>query len=274
LPLLQKHLPPPDGWTDAEFYMCVASGGASLTTTGTPDDTCVMEAAQLQFDAEAFADDFDERIVQPGLHAIDLLSEWPYLTRLFTTISPDEMTVDPMFLASPELTLGVSQSRRATQFVQCVGDRTVTLPDARVVALNGTSWPTFSSAMPWVERIEELNDDGELVVLVDNSELIDEQLAEWNALSGVNVNPSATSSGGTGTGNSGSDSSSTGGNGNDSSGTGGQGGESSDSGGSNASGTGGGGCNCSVPGGQRGTGLLLVSLLGLGVAGARRRRRA
>lgn len=266
LPLLRKHLPPPDGWTDVEFYMCVASGGQSVTTTGTADTTCLTEALQLDFDAEGFADDYDGQIVEPGLHAVDLLSEWPYLTRMFTTIDPDEMTVDPIFQASPQLSLGVSQARRATQYVECAGDRTVTLPDQREVSLVGTTWPLFSSAMPYAERIEELNDDGELVVLVDNTDLINDELAQWNALAMGDTAPNDVDGGSNG----GSSSSTDGQAGAD--GTGGNETDGTDPEGRAENGTGGGGCSCQVPGGRPADALLLGSLLALAVAGARRRR--
>jgi MYXO-CTERM domain-containing protein len=194
-----------------------------------------------------------------------IVSEWPYLTRLFTTISPDEMTMDPMFHARSELTLGVSQSRQAVQLVQCSSDRTVTLPDGRVVALDATNWPAFSSAMPWAERIEEVPDEGDIVVLVDNSDEIDALLADWNELIGVDIEPGeGLSTGGTGTGNSSNSSSSS------SQGTGGEGGAKGERNGK----SGGGGCSCQLPGSPQGGSLLLLSLLGAaGVASRRIRRR-
>jgi MYXO-CTERM domain-containing protein len=64
----------------------------------------------------------------------------------------------------------------------------VVLPDGREVGLVRTTnpsggtpfqWPMFSKEMPWAERIEELTPAGP-IVLVDNRELIDRLLREWN----------------------------------------------------------------------------------------------
>jgi hypothetical protein len=55
------------------------------------------------FDPVAFADELQARVVQPLVDAQALFGELPYLTRLFTTMSPDEMTRDPLFSFNPEL---------------------------------------------------------------------------------------------------------------------------------------------------------------------------
>jgi len=59
------------------------------------------EVDPLAWDGAAFADEFEARILDPGLHAQELLDTWPYLMRLATRISPHEMTLDPMFHATP-----------------------------------------------------------------------------------------------------------------------------------------------------------------------------
>jgi hypothetical protein len=87
--LLMQFIPPPDGLDPQEFW-----------------NNIELYADQIDlnaWDSVAFADAVAERIIEPGLHAIDLLATWPYLTRLHTTISPQEMTVDPIFTPVPEL---------------------------------------------------------------------------------------------------------------------------------------------------------------------------
>jgi hypothetical protein len=87
--LLMQFIPPPDNldpqdfWNDLEYYA----------------DLIDLNA----WDSVAFADALSERIIEPGMHALDLLETWPYLTRLHTTISPQEMTVDPIFIEVPAL---------------------------------------------------------------------------------------------------------------------------------------------------------------------------
>jgi hypothetical protein len=58
---------------------------------------------QIEFDALAATDAVDERIVTPLQSAQDMVDGYPYLTRLFTTLSPDEMTRDPIFKLNSEI---------------------------------------------------------------------------------------------------------------------------------------------------------------------------
>ena len=55
------------------------------------------------FDPVAMTADLKERVVQPMIDAQALFGTHTYLTRLFTTVSPDEMTKDPMFSFNPDL---------------------------------------------------------------------------------------------------------------------------------------------------------------------------
>lgn len=59
--------------------------------------------ADLAFDANAFADDLNRIVVEPLEGVRQLFEEKPYLTRLYTTLSADEMTLDPMFSYNPDL---------------------------------------------------------------------------------------------------------------------------------------------------------------------------
>ncbi len=168
IPLLRQYLPAPATVPEATFY-------SDLTTYAELID-------QNAWNGSAFAADLQTRIIEPGQHAAAMLDKFPYLTRLFTTISPAEMTEDPLFVARANLTLeSVATFRSATSYVPCSGPDEVTLPDAREVLYDGILWPGFSSEMPWVERIEEVPASGDVIVLVDNTALIDAELAEWNA---------------------------------------------------------------------------------------------
>jgi hypothetical protein len=87
--LLMQFIPPPDGLDAQDFWNDI----------GQYADLIDLEA----WDSVAFADALAERIIEPGMHAVDLIETWPYLTRLHTTISPHEMTVDPIFMPVPDL---------------------------------------------------------------------------------------------------------------------------------------------------------------------------
>jgi hypothetical protein len=126
-----------------------------------------------------------------------LLKNYTYLTRMYTTISPAEMTEDPTFEEKDGLP-NVVATQFATQRTRCDNKSGVILPDGREVGLSPVAnpsspsattfnWPKFTAEMPWVERIEDLasattaSDGGAVpVVLVDNHDKIDELLKAWN----------------------------------------------------------------------------------------------
>lgn len=55
------------------------------------------DPGRMTFDAAGFAAELEELVVKPLLRSQQLLNAHPYLTRLFTTMSAEEMTVDPEF---------------------------------------------------------------------------------------------------------------------------------------------------------------------------------
>jgi MYXO-CTERM domain-containing protein len=165
-PLFDKYLPVPDMVDPVAFYGCLSCYAGLID--------------QVAWDAAAFAADLDERIIQPGVHAVDLLDSWSYLTRMFTTISPNEMNIDPIFHENPDLP-DVSNINDGTRTLLCNGDAVFFLPDGREVYLpNPNSWPDFQDEMPWEEDVEQAAMVGPNQNLSDRTELIDELLAAWN----------------------------------------------------------------------------------------------
>ncbi|MFO7563024.1 MAG: DUF2330 domain-containing protein [Enhygromyxa sp.] len=159
--LLLEFIPPPEGlnpqvfWNDIEAYA----------------DQIDLEA----WDDLAFAAALLERIIEPGLHAVELLETWPKLTRLHTTISPAEMTYDPMFVANADLP-EVDNARVSTvEQVLCGGDRVFHVGlegrDTPVCVPEGESWPAWED-MPLALRVEQIPSMGPPQVLTDNSEAI------------------------------------------------------------------------------------------------------
>ncbi|MFT7625746.1 MAG: hypothetical protein ACI9WU_004937, partial [Myxococcota bacterium] len=67
-------------------------------------DNCISAMPQdWSFDPVGMANDIDERIVTPMKDAQALFDKHSYLTRFFSTISPEEMTKDPVFSFNPDL---------------------------------------------------------------------------------------------------------------------------------------------------------------------------
>ncbi|MGD8862452.1 MAG: DUF2330 domain-containing protein [Myxococcales bacterium] len=165
--LLQRHLPAPAGLDERRYWACVE---------------CEDEESGAGFDARAFADDFDARVVAPGRHAAGLLESRPYLTRMVTMISPDEMRVDPAFHERADLP-AVARERWAERTVPCQGRATLRLPDGRVLQERSvfSAWPGSDSGLPDAERIALVPRRGALEVVVDASAEIDLRVEALNA---------------------------------------------------------------------------------------------
>ncbi|MFO7563025.1 MAG: DUF2330 domain-containing protein [Enhygromyxa sp.] len=157
-PLLLEFMPPPEGvdpqqfWNNIEFYV----------------DLVDVEA----WDSAGFAVALGERIIEPGLHAVDLLEAWPYLSRLHTTISPHEMTVDPMFRPAPQMP-PVDNNRLAQRVDLCGDEAGVRYqvpfgmqPRTVCLAQSQFEWPAELRAHPAL-RIEWIPPVGPPQVLED-----------------------------------------------------------------------------------------------------------
>lgn len=144
---------------------------------------------ELWADGVVFAERLEERVIEPGKNAAELLETHDYLTRMYTTISPSEMTADPMFHANPDLEQ-VDNSRTATNRLLCNGDNLWTLPDGREVYVPaGEAWPNIGGDDFWEEEVDEMPDAGAPMVLVNNTEAIDSALRSYNTERGYNGIP-------------------------------------------------------------------------------------
>jgi MYXO-CTERM domain-containing protein len=131
-----------------------------------------------------FAERLQERVIEPGANAVEILASHDYLTRMYTTISPSEMTADPMFFANPDLE-EVPNIRTGTNRTLCNGDNLWTLPDGREVYVPaGDSWPNIGGDDYWEEEVQEMSTAGAPMSLVQNTAQIDEALAAYNADAG------------------------------------------------------------------------------------------
>jgi len=254
LPILEKYLPTPANIDPVDFYGCL------LCFEGLID--------LAAWDAPAFAAELEERVIAPGANAAGLLDSWSYLTRMFTTISPNEMNVDPMFHINHDLP-DVSNVRMGTRRILCDGDGVFTLPDGREVYMpNSNLWPAVAAEMPFEAQVQLSPAIGPQQVISDRTDLINELLAAWNMAHGW---PPGTGDGdGDGDGDGGSG---------DGDGDGDGGSGDGDSGDDAGDGTGGPGidderasCACSTENGNGAGGFGLLGLLGFGLGWGLRRR--
>ncbi|MBK8264327.1 MAG: DUF2330 domain-containing protein [Nannocystis sp.] len=165
--LINSYVPVPDGVNPYDFYTCM---------------TCYADLIDpLPWgDGAEFAQQFLERLIEPGERALNLLQSKSYVTRMYTTISPHEMMADPMFAENPNLP-EVPRMRMASRYLRCDGHAEWTLPDDRVVFVpNDGPWPEFPGEMPWEEETAQMAMAGAPQVLVTNTVKIDELLQAWN----------------------------------------------------------------------------------------------
>ncbi|MBI2892318.1 MAG: DUF2330 domain-containing protein [Deltaproteobacteria bacterium] len=129
--MLRRFIPMPqeladEGVSERDFYNCLE---------------CYREwLDEVDFDPGAFVDALWEEIAQPLQTVQEMAERQPYLTRLFTTISAEEMIVDPIFRVNPDLP-AVSNRHQAEVQAICEdagGERRyrLTLPDGTVLVLD------------------------------------------------------------------------------------------------------------------------------------------
>src|SRR5437016_2598840 len=117
------------------------------------------------FDPVGLSDAINMRIVVPTQDAQALFDKWPYLTRLYTAISPEDMNLDPVFSQNPDLP-DVALDHRATVTVPCSGNSWITTSDGLEAMYANNN--TLGSTLPPALRLETLREAGPPVVEVDN----------------------------------------------------------------------------------------------------------
>ena len=121
--LITKYIPKPAAYaavTDQEFYNCLQNGGAYP-----PCDAYAAAVKAQEFDAKAFAADLETLVVKPMTTVQgQFYAPGRYLTRLYTTLSPEEMTKDPIFAYNKELP-DVDRLHTAQALPICEGTQTV-----------------------------------------------------------------------------------------------------------------------------------------------------
>jgi len=164
LSLLRTYFPAPPDVPEAEFYECT-------------DCFAVDETA---WDPAGFAAALEEQVVGPAEHAVEVLGANPYLTRLYTMISPGEMTIDPLFHERADLP-EVSSQWTATLQSGCEEepDRLV-LDDGVSIVLDELGQLPLFPDMTAAVRIEELPLTGAPAVLLDTTADDMARLSAWN----------------------------------------------------------------------------------------------
>lgn len=121
-------------------------------------------------DPVAVTADITARVIAPTLAAARLFSDHKQLTRLFTTLDPADMTVDPVFSFNPDLP-NVPLRREAKLAIGC-GDGTLHTPAGLSVPYPDGDTPPKLPTMPAALRIETLREAGPPEIVTDNQSAI------------------------------------------------------------------------------------------------------
>ncbi|MER2565363.1 MAG: DUF2330 domain-containing protein [Myxococcaceae bacterium] len=147
----------------------------------------IFENYTFTFDPVALAHDLFTEYVKPMRDTEALFARWPKLTRLYTTLSPADMTSDPVFSFNPSLP-DVPRLHEAVLEVDCSKNN-----GALIVTSQGSTRPGGSTvdldAMAGLAaaRIETLSEEGDPVVVTDNTEPIAEQFPRYGTTGGCSV---------------------------------------------------------------------------------------
>jgi hypothetical protein len=180
--VLSRHLPVPaklttDGITPNDYYVNLRYWAeiAAMSPSEYPD-------LDLDLDPAVVAAELEERVVAPTLAAGRLFRDHPYMTRLFTTLSPDEMTRDPVFSFNPDLP-EVPNVRTARLVFECDGpDGDIADVPATIITADGWTLrlPQGTRVNPWLLetnlpsslRTEILREEGGPQAVRNNAGLI------------------------------------------------------------------------------------------------------
>lgn len=130
--------------------------------------------SDLEFDPVALADEIWTRVILPTQEAIGFLGDFRYVTRLLTTLDPEEMTKDPAFSFNPDLP-DVSNVHTATQINHCNGaPNELILNDGRIYLSDDDQ--VFAVApkagIPFASTVEILGQEGPPQIVTDNRGLL------------------------------------------------------------------------------------------------------
>lgn len=132
----------------------------------------VLQGFTGAFDPVAITDELWTRLVEPTQEAAALLDDNRYVTRLYTTLDPSEMTRDPVFAFNPSLP-AVGQIRFA-EVDSCDDSGTLTLRDDRQFSIqNGQPViPPAQENQPRAQTVSMLRLEGEPELIQDNRPLL------------------------------------------------------------------------------------------------------
>ena len=145
---------------------------------------------RVTFAPTAYLNGLEAAVIEPMRRVQRLIDAQPYVTRLYSTLSPADMTVDPVFTFNRDL-LTVSNIHTAERIIECNSSIyewqapwRIEFPQGSII--RGTAddvgnWPEAVDAQPANLRVLTLSATGTGAVAEDNSDKINSMLATYNA---------------------------------------------------------------------------------------------
>jgi uncharacterized protein (TIGR03382 family) len=177
-------------WNGLDGMSEAFAGAVTLPATITLEDfqncmVCYLNEPGVAFDTTEYLRQIYELVVKPMLDTQALLDARPYVTRVYTTMSAEEMTMDPVFAFNQELA-DVSNVHTADRVVHCAGGLdpsadgtpwTVMLPQGDVVEGDQIGvWPVDIESQPAALKILQFTTQGQGEIIEDRSEMIADAL--------------------------------------------------------------------------------------------------
>lgn len=192
-----QQAPPIDAYVEAMNYFAGSDGLAEVVFAhATFQNDLTLEALQQCLQCyqpsavdTGFAAALGENVIEPLKVVQRLIDAHPQITRLYTTMSAAEMTVDPLFSFNPQLP-GVNNIHTAERIIECSSSYyqssapwRIELPSGGVIrsdATTGLSWPQEFASLPPNRRILRVGQSGLGDVLEDNGEAIDAAIRSYS----------------------------------------------------------------------------------------------
>ncbi|QDG50396.1 DUF2330 domain-containing protein [Persicimonas caeni] len=178
LEVLEATVPVPSRLTTEEFAQCPSCYQSEMGGEDGEIDN---------FDPQTFITQLELNVIKPMIETQELVTSRPYITRLYTTMSAGDMTLDPVFDFNDSLG-DHSNAHVAERIIEC-GDEDYTrneapwrveLPQGDIVFGSGSTWPVSSEDMPATRAIVQDRNSGDGEVVVDNAPEIDSFIERHN----------------------------------------------------------------------------------------------
>lgn len=152
--LIRNHIPKPD---DSELPPECQGAGNYYRASNVDECLQHLDDPDWTFAPGEFAADVEAQIVEPMRRMQEVLDDFDYLTRLYSTVSPNEMTRDPIFAFNPDLP-DVDNVHEADIVAECSGPEDVT--ELQITLESGETYTVDGPDSPWDPIPAESMPDG------------------------------------------------------------------------------------------------------------------